>query len=58
MGWGVGSLQTVLLINIWSINRDPREWGETALDFQPERWLGMGIEEWKNKSFLTFSAGL
>ena len=49
--------KTVLLINIWSINRDPREWGETALDFQPERWLGMGIEEWKNKSFLTFSAG-
>ncbi|XP_021893985.1 cytochrome P450 93A3-like [Carica papaya] len=56
--------KTKLIVNIWSINRDPNHW-ENPLEFRPERFIN---EEWNEKkqfmdvrgqcfSLLPFGAG-
>lgn len=31
--------ETLLLLVPWATNTDPKQWGEDALEFKPERWL-------------------
>ncbi|KAJ0979760.1 hypothetical protein J5N97_015234 [Dioscorea zingiberensis] len=48
---------TAVFINVWAIQRDPRNW-ENPSEFRPERFLGGGARKSdKELSFLPFGAG-
>lgn len=47
---------TVLSTPTYTTHRDPRVWGDNALDFVPERWIGDQRFEIE-KAFLGFSYG-
>ncbi|KAL0351282.1 UNVERIFIED_CONTAM: Trimethyltridecatetraene synthase [Sesamum calycinum] len=48
---------TVILINTWTIGRDPKLW-DSPLTFLPERFLGKNIDmKGSNFSFLPFGSG-
>lgn len=36
---------TAVFINLWAIGRDPEHWGQTALEFRPERFMLGGESE-------------
>ncbi|KAJ3687933.1 hypothetical protein LUZ61_017097 [Rhynchospora tenuis] len=46
-----------VLVNIWSINRDPKFW-ENPDEFRPERFTGNTVDFWGNNfQFIPFNAG-
>ncbi|KAJ5217937.1 cytochrome P450 monooxygenase pc-bph [Penicillium cinerascens] len=47
---------TILSVPTYTVHRDPRRWGDNALEFEPERWLG-GTQAELEKHFLAFSFG-
>ncbi|KAL0456319.1 UNVERIFIED_CONTAM: Trimethyltridecatetraene synthase [Sesamum latifolium] len=48
---------TVILINTWTIGRDPKSW-DSLLEFLPERFMGKNIDmKGSNFSFLPFGSG-
>ena len=51
---------TTILLNVYFAHRDPRHWGETADDFDPDRWIDNttgSLKPDKDASFVTFGAG-
>lgn len=49
---------TRVLVNVWAISRDPTVWGETAAEFQPERFLGSKVDvKGHDLELLPFGAG-
>ncbi|KAL0360000.1 UNVERIFIED_CONTAM: Trimethyltridecatetraene synthase [Sesamum radiatum] len=48
---------TVILINTWTIGRDPKSW-DSPLEFLPERFVGKNVDmKGSNFSFLPFGSG-
>nr|QNS29983.1 cytochrome P450 [Nothapodytes nimmoniana] len=47
-----------VLVNIWTIGRDPRAWSETANEFIPERFIGSNIDfRGHDLRFMPFGVG-
>ena len=53
--------RTPVLANLWAIHRDPNAWGDDALKFNPDRFLGRHSSDLSvnatNYQFIPFSAG-
>jgi len=50
---------TTVMANFWALHRDPSTWGDDALKFNPERFLGsdLSLNGTNNYQFLPFGAG-
>ncbi|KAL5544746.1 hypothetical protein UlMin_008530 [Ulmus minor] len=48
-----------IIVNTWTIGRDPNVWSENVEEFYPERFIGGDIDELKGKDFrlLPFGSG-
>lgn len=54
---GVIPKNTMILINIMQMHRDPKIWGENVLEFDPDRFLPENIAKRPPFSYIPFSAG-
>lgn len=54
---GVIPKNTMILINIMHMHRNPKIWGENVLEFDPDRFLPENIAKRHAFSFIPFSAG-
>lgn len=50
---------STVMANFWALHRDPITWGDDALDFNPERFLGsdLSVTGTNNYQYLPFGAG-
>jgi len=50
---------TTVMANFWALHRDPVTWGDDALEFNPERFLGsdLSVNGTNNYQYLPFGAG-
>ncbi|OMO76458.1 Cytochrome P450, partial [Corchorus olitorius] len=48
---------TILLVNVWAIQRDPKLWGKEATSFKPERFENGKKFEGYNSKLLPFGLG-
>ncbi|KAL6609643.1 hypothetical protein ACP70R_039612 [Stipagrostis hirtigluma subsp. patula] len=49
---------TRVLVNVWAIGRDPAVWGDTAEEFQPDRFIGSSVDvKGQDMELLPFGSG-
>ncbi|KAL6838262.1 hypothetical protein ACP4OV_031934 [Aristida adscensionis] len=49
---------TLVFVNVWAIGRDPAIWGDTADEFQPERFIGSSVDvKGQDLELLPFGSG-
>ncbi|KAL6652438.1 hypothetical protein ACP70R_011363 [Stipagrostis hirtigluma subsp. patula] len=49
---------TRVFINVWAISRDPEVWGDTAMEFRPERFIGSSVDvKGQDMELLPFGLG-
>lgn len=54
---GVVPKNTMILINIMHMHRDPKIWGENVLEFDPDRFLPENVTKRPPYSYIPFSSG-
>lgn len=54
---GVIPKGSTIIFDIYKTNRDPKFWGDNALEFYPERFLPENCADWHPYLFMPFGAG-